>query len=152
MMFINYLYRINQILKLVCHQDSYNDPQQNPNLLPWVTAGQALQNNALPAINAGQPAPVGYPNHETNGLAEINIQRIQYIRTHGGSRNCLPPHPLKMRKSKTGLKSGSKTTVLSMRFMIWCLTKAPKILHSASSTGMSGSWIGIAVSRPKIGR
>ena len=69
-----------------------NDPQQNPNLLPWVTAGQALQNNALPAINAGQPAPVGYPNHETNGLAEINIQRIQYIRTHGGSRNCLPPH------------------------------------------------------------
>lgn len=55
-----------------------------------MTAGQALQNNALPAINAGQPAPVGYPNHETNGLAEINIQRIQYIRTHGGSRNCLP--------------------------------------------------------------
>lgn len=69
-----------------------NDPQQNPNLLPWVTAGQALQNNKLPKINAGQAAPTGYPNHETNGLTDINIQRIQYIRAHGGSRNCLPPH------------------------------------------------------------
>lgn len=69
-----------------------SNPQQNPNLLPWVTAGQALQANTLPAISAGQSAPAGYPNHETNGLSNINIQRIQYIRTHGGSRNCLPSH------------------------------------------------------------
>lgn len=46
--------------------------------------------NNLPAVIAGQNAPLGFPNHETNGLSPINIERIQYIQTHGGSRNCLP--------------------------------------------------------------
>ena len=66
-----------------------NDPANNPNLLPWVTAQVAFVN--LPPVAAGAPAPNGYPNHETNGLTDINIQRIQYIRTHGGNRTCLPP-------------------------------------------------------------
>ena len=67
-----------------------NDPTINPNLLPWVTAQVAFVN--LPPVAAGAPAPNGYPNHETNGLTPINIQRIQYIRTHGGNRTCLPPN------------------------------------------------------------
>ena len=66
------------------HTQDQNDQTKNP----WVTAGKVLGN--LPQVEAGAPAPNGYPNHETNGLAEINIERIQYIRTHGGSRDCLP--------------------------------------------------------------
>ncbi len=64
-------------------------PANNPTLLPWLTAQSAFDN--LPPVAAGASAPVGYPNHETNGLAAINLQRIEYIRTHGGSRTCLPP-------------------------------------------------------------
>ncbi|MCD8148496.1 MAG: DNA cytosine methyltransferase [Clostridiales bacterium] len=67
-----------------------NNPTGHPNLLPWVNAQVAFEN--LPPVVAGAPAPDGYPNHETNGLAPINIQRIQYIHTHGGSRTCLPPN------------------------------------------------------------
>lgn len=66
-----------------------NDPTNNPNLLPWVTAQVAFVN--LPPVDAGAPAPNGYPNHETNGLTQKNIQRIEYIRNNGGSRTCLPP-------------------------------------------------------------
>ena len=69
-----------------------NNIETNPHLQPWQTVNQALQTNPLPPVAAGQVAPIGYPNHETNGLTEINIQRIQHIRTHGGSRDCLPPH------------------------------------------------------------
>lgn len=63
---------------------------QNPNdqQHAWVTAGEVLQ--GLPEIAAGETAPEEYPNHETNGLSDINIERIRYIRQHGGSRNCLP--------------------------------------------------------------
>lgn len=68
-----------------------NNVEVNPNLLPWQTVNQVLQINPLPPVSAGQTAPNGYPNHETNGLTDINIQRIQYIRTHSGSRDCLPP-------------------------------------------------------------
>ena len=65
-------------------------PVINSGLLPWIPAGVAFNN--LPPVAAGAPAPIGYPNHETNGLAPINIQRIQYIQAHGGSRNCLPDY------------------------------------------------------------
>lgn len=71
------------------HATHTHTPVINSNLLPWLTAQSAFDN--LPPVNAGEPAPIGYPNHETNGLAPINLQRIEYIRTHGGSRTCLPP-------------------------------------------------------------
>lgn len=71
-------------------QTHTNDIYLHPELQPWQTVNETLQNNPLPPVAAGQTAPIDYPNHETNGLAEINIQRIQYIRTHGGSRTCLP--------------------------------------------------------------
>lgn len=63
-------------------------PTIDNNLQPWVPSHVAFQN--LPAVTAGQKAPAGFPNHETNGLSATNIERIQYIQTHGGSRNCLP--------------------------------------------------------------
>jgi len=66
-----------------------NNPANNPALLPWVNAQVAFEN--LPPVAAGAPAPDGYPNHETNGLTSINIRRIQYVHSHGGSRTCLPP-------------------------------------------------------------
>lgn len=69
------------------HSETPNN-QHNNTLHPWVPARVAFNN--LPAVTAGQNAPLGFPNHETNGLSPINIERIQYIQTHGGSRNCLP--------------------------------------------------------------
>ena len=69
------------------HSETPNN-QHNNTLHPWVPARVAFNN--LPAVIAGQNAPLGFPNHETNGLSPINIERIQYIQTHGGSRNCLP--------------------------------------------------------------
>lgn len=65
-----------------------HDIRARNNLLPWVPAKVAFEN--LPPIGAGEPAPEGYPNHETNALTETNIKRIKYIQKHGGSRNCLP--------------------------------------------------------------
>lgn len=63
---------------------------QNPNgqQIAWITAGEVLQ--GLPEVIAGEPAPEEYPNHETNSLSDTNIERIRYIRQHGGSRDCLP--------------------------------------------------------------
>ena len=58
-----------------------------------------------------------------------------------------------MQKENAAMKAKMKVlVVLISRFMIWCLMKAPKILRSASSIGMSGSWTGIAENPPKIGR
>jgi len=61
------------------------------NLLPWVTVRQAIGD--LPAINAGEKYkdPNGrIHNHKCADLSDVNIQKIQYIRDHGGSRDCLP--------------------------------------------------------------
>lgn len=63
-------------------------PDENDTRLPWEIAKSAFKN--LPEIEAGKPAPKDFPNHETNGLTEINIKRIKYIQAHGGSRDCLP--------------------------------------------------------------
>ncbi len=63
-------------------------PDTDLQLQPWVPSARAFA--GLPAVAAGSPAPEGYPNHETNNLSDTNIQRIRYIRNHGGSRECLP--------------------------------------------------------------
>lgn len=63
----------------------------NNNLLPWVTVAQAIGD--LPAINAGDVYidPEGLiQNHKCANLSKENIQKIQYIRQHSGSRDCLP--------------------------------------------------------------
>lgn len=61
------------------------------NLLPWVTVVQAIGD--LPAINAGEEYvdPNGLiHNHKCANLSDENILKIEYIRQHGGSRDCLP--------------------------------------------------------------
>lgn len=63
-------------------------PNADNNLQAWVPSHVAFDN--LPIVAAGEKAPIGFPNHETNGLSAINIERIRYIQNHGGSRNCLP--------------------------------------------------------------
>ena len=65
---------------------------KRPTLQPWETAGTALNAPPLPNVVAGQSAPTGYPNHETSGLNNTNLERIRYIRAHGGSRTCLPSY------------------------------------------------------------
>lgn len=72
----------------------------NPELLPWVASAAAFAN--LPSVKAGEPAPTGFPNHETLGLSEINIDRIRYIRANGGSRTCLPEN-LQLKCHKKGV-------------------------------------------------
>ena len=71
-------------LPVATHTQDRNDHTKKP----WENAGKVLGD--LPPVEAGAPAPDDYPNHETNGLTEVNIERIQYIREHGGSRDCLP--------------------------------------------------------------
>lgn len=78
----------NPNFKIALPEQTHTQDQNDQTKMPWVNAGTVLVN--LPTVEAGVSAPNGYPNHETNGLAEINIERIQYIRAHGGSRDCLP--------------------------------------------------------------
>lgn len=78
----------DQNFKVTLPEPTHTKDMNHQTRIPWVTAGMVLGN--LPAVVAGEQAPLGYPNHETNGLATVNIERIQYIRAHGGSRNCLP--------------------------------------------------------------
>lgn len=60
-------------------------------VLPWRTVRQAIGD--LPAIAAGEAYPDDgiIHNHKCASLNEINIKRIQAIRTNGGSRDGLPP-------------------------------------------------------------
>ena len=100
-------------------------PPYGSNLRPWIPAESAFNN--LPAIAAGSPAPIGFPNHETNGLTPINIQRIQYIQTHGGSRNCLPanlqlPCHNKENVGYTGVYGIIDTTVPAPTITGGCIT------------------------------
>lgn len=58
-------------------------------LLPWITVSQAIGD--LPAMNAGEHyIGEGIFNHKCAGLSPMNLERIQYIRAHGGSRTGLP--------------------------------------------------------------
>ena len=100
-------------------------PTDGSGLASWVPAGPAFQN--LPPVVAGDPAPAGFPNHETNKLAPINIQRIQYIQTHGGSRDCLPDHlQLPCHKKKnvgyTGVYGIIDTTIPAPTMTGGCIT------------------------------
>ena len=77
---------------------------KNPHdkLLPWVTVKQAIDD--IPPINAGDTY-VENPlilNHKCAGLNESNLKKIKYIRSHGGSRGCLPKDmTLSCHKQKT---------------------------------------------------
>ncbi len=100
-------------------------PSARSGLLPWIPAGPAFNN--LPPVDAGAPAPTGYPNHETNRLAPINIQRIQYIQAHGGSRNCLPdnlqlPCHKKRNVGYTGVYGIIDTTIPAPTMTGGCIT------------------------------
>jgi len=55
---------------------------------PWKTVREVL---TLPAISAGEDyESENIHNHCANNLSATNIERIQYIRAHGGSRTSLP--------------------------------------------------------------
>lgn len=81
----------------------YNKNGDN-NLLPWITVEQAIGD--LPAINAGDEyvdATGLIHNHKCANLSDANIQKIQYIRQNGGSRDCLPDNmTLDCHKKKDG--------------------------------------------------
>ncbi len=73
----------------------------NSNLKEWLTASIILD---LPCVSAGEKydESKGIYNHETHRLMPINIERIRYIRKHGGSRSCLPERlQLKCHKNKS---------------------------------------------------
>lgn len=64
--------------------------KNNCDLPEWIKANVIL---GLPEIEAGMGCQEeGIFNHTCNNMTEINIQRIQFIRKHGGSRTCLPPN------------------------------------------------------------
>lgn len=86
----------------------------NPNgtLPQWITVRQAIGD--LPEIRAGECYSGDLPifNHKCANLSEKNQKRMQYIREHGGSRDCLPESmmlPCHKKKSSAGEKySGHK--------------------------------------------
>ncbi|MBQ7540415.1 MAG: DNA cytosine methyltransferase, partial [Bacteroidaceae bacterium] len=61
------------------------------NLKKWVTAKEAIGD--LPRIQAGSSykGRKQIYNHKCAGLSGQNMERMKYIRKHGGSRTCLPP-------------------------------------------------------------
>lgn len=62
--------------------------QDGERLPLWLSADVIL---GLPAIEAGMEYEgEGVYNHITNNLSDLNIQRMRYIREHGGSRKALP--------------------------------------------------------------
>lgn len=58
--------------------------------LPWVTVRQAIGD--LPEIQAGGEYAGTLPiyNHKCAALSKDNLNKMIYIRQHGGSRDCLP--------------------------------------------------------------
>lgn len=58
--------------------------------LPWVTVRQAIGD--LPEIQAGGEYAGTLPiyNHKCADLSKDNLNKMIYIRQHGGSRDCLP--------------------------------------------------------------
>lgn len=88
----------------------------NPNdaLHPWVTVQQAIGD--LPEIKAGESYLGDLPVlcHKCAGLSDKNMAKMQYIRTHGGSRDCLPESmvlPCHKKENKNGKKYGGRKDV-----------------------------------------
>lgn len=71
------------------------------NTKKWRTVRDVL---TLPAISAGEDYESStVHNHCANNLNDINIERIRYIRKHGGSRKALPERlVLNCHKNKSG--------------------------------------------------
>ena len=71
----------------------------------WVSVQQAIGD--LPPIPAGgaYTGPLTIYNHRCADLSEQNIERIKYIRSHGGSRDCLPDN-LTLECHKKGKNGG----------------------------------------------
>lgn len=67
-----------------------HDKNQNNDLLPWVSVKEAIGD--LPRLAAGKTysGKKKIYNHKCANLSEINLQRMKYIRKHGGSRDSLP--------------------------------------------------------------
>ncbi|WIV11086.1 DNA cytosine methyltransferase [Proteiniborus sp. MB09-C3] len=59
----------------------------NDKLESWKTVRQTISD--LPKLDAGSIND-NIPNHFSAGLSKINLERIKWIRNHGGSRNSLP--------------------------------------------------------------
>ncbi|EOW1951722.1 DNA cytosine methyltransferase [Enterococcus faecalis] len=83
---------------------SLPDPTHDKNgdgLPEWINADIILD---LPSIEAGtEYEGDNIYNHVSNGLSEINIQRMKYIRSNGGNRNSLPDNlSLKCHKKTKG--------------------------------------------------
>lgn len=75
--------------------------KKKSDLPEWQKANVIL---GLPKIEAGKECTEeGIYNHTCNSMAQINIQRIQFIREHGGTRTCLPEDlALPCHKDKSG--------------------------------------------------
>ena len=76
--------------------------ETNPRRLPeWKTAKVVFN---LPPISAGEKYESDKIfNHFANGLSELNIRKMEYIRENGGSRYCLPEKwVLECHKNKEG--------------------------------------------------
>lgn len=55
----------------------------------WVTVREAFK--GLPKLEAGENCgDENIKNHVCANLSELNLERMEYIRKHGGSRTCLP--------------------------------------------------------------
>ncbi len=67
-----------------------HDKHEENGLLPWITVREAIGD--LPSISAGEvyEGNQNIYNHKCANLSEKNLQRIRYIRAHGGSRDALP--------------------------------------------------------------
>jgi len=64
------------------------DIRNNQKLKEWVSVGKAIGD--LPRIEPGESYEDGkIYNHVSRNLSDINLQRLDYIRKHGGSRVCL---------------------------------------------------------------
>jgi DNA (cytosine-5)-methyltransferase 1 len=69
-------------------QTNYEYVENNSGKKRWISVGDVLKD--IPPIKAGQSyEDEKIHNHVARKLSDINLRRLDYIRKHGGSRNCL---------------------------------------------------------------